>query len=61
MTVIEQPDGKYYVAGGAQMLAGPFETHAEAWRALDRMTGDPINPAEKKSQWIASKIIGGAA
>jgi hypothetical protein len=32
---------------------------AEAWRWIDRHQGEPISPAEKKSDWIASKILGG--
>lgn len=61
MIVNKHPDGGYCVMNGASIVAGPFNTNSDAWRALDRLEGDPINPAEKKSEWIASKIIGGAA
>lgn len=43
------------------LVAGPFKTNCEAWRWIDRFTGQPISPAEKKSEWIAAKIIGGGA
>lgn len=32
-------------------LAGPFFSHAEAWRWIDRHSGDPINKSEDRAQW----------
>lgn len=62
MTVKRNPDGTWGVyrsPHGAVDIAGPFATMAEAWRWIDRRVDEPINPAEKKSDWIASKILGG--
>lgn len=39
------------------IAAGPFQTNAEAWRALDRFDGEPTNPAESRSEWIATNIL----
>lgn len=41
----------------SRMVAGPFPTNAEAWRALDRLEGEPISPAEKRADWISTKIL----
>lgn len=57
----KQTGDEWFVMRGDQQLAGPFKSHSEAWRWIDRHEGEPISPAEKKSDWIASKIIGGAA
>lgn len=51
----------WVVMDGEKRLAGPFQTNAEAWRWIDRQFGSPISPSEKKTEWIASKILGGAA
>lgn len=65
MTVIGNKRGEYRVCattglvGTGSILAGPFETQAEAWRWIDRHSGEPISPAEKKSDWIVGKILGG--
>ncbi|MER8464192.1 hypothetical protein [Mesorhizobium sp. M1396] len=56
MTVIETADG-FVVVDGAATLAGPFPTNAEAWRAADRLEGSPISPAEKRADWISTKIL----
>ncbi|RWK53520.1 hypothetical protein [Mesorhizobium sp.] len=48
MTVIEM-EGGFVVVDGDKVLAGPFPTSAEAWRAADRMEGSPISPAEKRA------------
>lgn len=56
MTVIEGGGG-FVVVDGGETLAGPFPTNAEAWRALDRMEGEPISPAEKRADWISNKIL----
>ena len=41
-------------------LAGPFVKNAEAWRALDRLSGEPINPAEKRTDFSTSRMLRGA-
>lgn len=60
MIVSKQPDGKYYVLNRGNVIAGPFDTNSEAWRRLDRLTGDPISRSEKVSEWINDKIGGEA-
>ncbi|MBZ9888959.1 hypothetical protein LB559_13500 [Mesorhizobium sp. BR1-1-3] len=56
MTVIEGSGG-FVVVDGGETLAGPFPTNAEAWRAVDRLEGSPISPAEKRADWISTKIL----
>nr|DAF66384.1 MAG TPA: hypothetical protein [Caudoviricetes sp.] len=33
-------------------MAGPFETNAQAWRAADRISGEPVSRSEKVAMWI---------
>lgn len=56
MTVVETESG-FVVVDGTATLAGPFPTNAEAWRAADRLEGSPISPAEKRADWISTKIL----
>ncbi|MFC5421047.1 hypothetical protein ACFPOB_15930 [Bosea eneae] len=42
--VVRSPDGV--------VLAGPFATNAEAWRALDRIERQPVSPQEEKTDWL---------
>jgi hypothetical protein len=44
-------ENKYEITNGVDVL-GQYETNAEAWRALDRMYGDPINKSEAKSEYL---------
>lgn len=55
-----QINGEWFVMSGAEQIAGPFRSNGDAWRWIDRQEGSPINPAERKSDWIAGKILGGA-
>ncbi|MBZ9693915.1 hypothetical protein [Mesorhizobium sp. CO1-1-9] len=61
MTVIEAEGGFVVVddssPNGRRMLAGPYPTSAEAWRAADRLEGEPISPAEKRADWISTKML----
>jgi hypothetical protein len=59
MTVVRDDDGKWIVVAAGKVLAGPFDTSSAAWRWIDRCSGEPISPAEKKSDWIVSQILGG--
>jgi len=56
MIVSKHPDGGYCVMNGASIVAGPFDTNAQAWRALDRISGEPISRSEKVSMWINEQI-----
>lgn len=55
-TVIMGEDGKFYAKVGGNMI-GPMDTSAEAWRALDRHVGDPISPAESRSDYAFTKSM----
>jgi hypothetical protein len=54
-TILQGTDGWYIEYDDGITLAGPYDTNAEAWRALDRLNGEPINRREQVSDWIASK------
>jgi hypothetical protein len=47
------------VIEGKHVLAGPFETHAEAWRWIDRHDGQAISPHENRSQWSWNMYVQG--
>ncbi|MBV2144423.1 hypothetical protein KUG47_13055 [Falsochrobactrum sp. TDYN1] len=61
MIVCKQPDGKYLVMNGGNVVAGPFDTNSEAWRALDRLSGQSVSKAEDTSEWVWNKMAGGEA
>ncbi|WGG58230.1 hypothetical protein [Brucella intermedia] len=61
MNVFKQPDGKYLVVSGGNVLAGPFDTNAEAWRQLDRLTGQVVSKSEDTADWVWNKIVRGEA
>jgi hypothetical protein len=46
MTVDQTEDGKWQVTRGDVVIAGPFDTNAEAWRWIDRKQGEPVNRQE---------------
>lgn len=37
MTIVQTDDGWVVQASDLQIIAGPFPTNSEAWRALDRL------------------------
>lgn len=37
MTIVQTDDGWVVQAANLQIVAGPFATNGEAWRALDRI------------------------
>lgn len=51
MTAVRTDDGRWQVVAGGNVLAGPFETMAEAWRWIDRQSGQPLNKSEDRAQW----------
>lgn len=61
MTVTQLADGQWAVTQADAVVAGPFATMAEGWRWIDRRSGEPLNPAERKTDWIVGKILTGAA
>lgn len=52
MRVVKLKDGTWGVVWGEELMAGPFETNSAAWRALDRLTGDPVSRSEKTAEWL---------
>ncbi len=57
--VIKLVDGRWAVVWCGEVVAGPFDLNDEAWRALDRMTGDPISRSEKTPDWLFHGNMGG--
>ena len=51
MDVVQTPEG-WVVMRNSEIVDGPFATNGEAWRALDRRTGDPVSRSEKTSEWL---------
>jgi hypothetical protein len=55
MNVMSITGGHVVVDHAGTILAGPFPTNAAAWRALDRMQGDPISLPEKRVHGFGSR------
>ena len=34
-----------------------FESHAKAWKVLDRLQGEPINKSEQRADWYEKKNL----
>jgi len=52
MKIIQTKDGRWGVASGEELVAGPFDSNSQAWRALDRLAGDPVSRGEKTADWL---------
>lgn len=50
--VTQTPEGWTVNLPHGGVLAGPFATNAEAWRALDRIERQPASPQEEKTDWL---------
>lgn len=62
MIVKQNPDGTWGIyrgPNGKQDIAGPFKTNSDAWRWLDRQTGEPISRSEKTSEYLFAKMASG--
>jgi hypothetical protein len=55
MTVVESERGWDVVDDAGAVLAS-FPTNAQAWRYVDRHSGEPISRSEDVSSWIMSRI-----
>jgi len=57
MRVFQANSGKWYVDEGdipdSGILSGPYDTNAQAWRALDSLQNEPHNAKESRHQWAA--------
>lgn len=52
------PSGRHTVwkiDGCNAQAIGSYETNAEAWRAYDRIMGEPVSKREEVAEWIANK------
>lgn len=61
LTATRTADGKWAAAHAGSIVGGPFETSAEAWRWIDRYTGQPVSPSEQKAEWVFQKMADGGA
>ena len=57
MTIVRTDAGWVVQAGDLRVLAGPFATNSEAWRALDRIERLPTSPQEDKTDWLWSQRV----
>ena len=57
VTTVIEADGGWHVAdGNGVAIAGPFKTNADAWRWIDRQSGEAVSRSESVSSWIMSRI-----
>lgn len=58
MKVVCKADGRHAVENdNGEVIAGPFDSNAAAWRAADRLAGEPVSVAEKRSDWFTTKML----
>lgn len=55
--IVEQHGDQWHVIDAGVLLAH-FPTNAGAWRYVDRAAGQPLSPAEKRTDYVVGKIIG---
>jgi hypothetical protein len=51
LRVEKQPTGLYAILAGDALIRGDLATNADAWSALDRLTGDDVSPSESRASW----------
>lgn len=51
MSVVKSKDGKWFVHWYDKAI-GPFASNSEAWRTLDRLTGQTVSKSEETSEWL---------
>ena len=54
---VREISGGWYVVEGDDVVAGPFETNAEAWRRLDRCLNEPHNAKEYRHDWASMRFF----
>ena len=54
ITVTAKANGWHVVLGDRTL--GPFACNADAWRALDRISGNAVSPAEQRAQYPWQKL-----
>lgn len=55
---IEHRAGGWWIVG-SEMLVGPYDTNAAAWRAMDRIENAPLSRAEAVTDWRLDKEMKG--
>ncbi|UUP19528.1 hypothetical protein [Nitratireductor thuwali] len=59
--IVKQVDGGLWgvfaTSESEQPAAGPFETNVEAWRAADRLDGEPVGSGGKRADFITGKAL----
>lgn len=59
--IVTRTETGWHVMDGDRVVAGPFATDREAWRWADRHEGEPISPAEKRTDYFVGRMLGGDA
>ncbi|TCL70559.1 hypothetical protein EV286_107434 [Rhizobium sp. BK251] len=59
MTAVNR-NGQWFVSHDGLDIAGPFPDSSAAWRWIDRQSGDPVSPAEKRAEFGFSQYAKGA-
>lgn len=47
----------FVVTENGARIAGPFDTHASAWRWIDRKMNEPVGRKEAAHDWAANKFL----
>jgi hypothetical protein len=55
---VDQIEGKWVVTDGGRIV-GEFGSNAEAWRFIDRRSGDPTNRSERVTDWLWQQRLNG--
>jgi hypothetical protein len=61
LQIIKAPDGLWLLTDRDAAVLGTYPTNAEAWRAYDRLLGEPISKAEDRADWFAENAAEPAA
>jgi hypothetical protein len=56
MKVVANGSGKFRVATADGAVLADDLSNSDAWRFIDRHEGDPINHAQRESEWFWNKI-----
>jgi hypothetical protein len=59
VTATRDQDGNWIVISHGSVLAGPFATCSEAWRWIDRHSGEVTSKSEDTAEWSWNKRVHG--
>ncbi len=57
MNINQTDDGRWQLVADDGRVLGTYATNAEAWRAFERMEGEPISKAEERTDWIVQQNL----